>query len=328
MNQKYETDILVTGGSLEGCIAALELAKSGRRVLLTEESGSLGGASTNGLEICLDWKKIKENTAKEYARLLWQQAGAAEGLTGPLYHDQRAKLVLARWLKEAGVTVFTHIFLTEAVQEEQEVICKAECKTGTLEIHARAVVDGSAYAEASVMAGLPWKLKSDKSEGAIKWNGISAEALKAYMKPGFEEKEGCLIGELALDYEKRRGNIVYSANGIKCCHSSAFGETIFSAVRAQLPEVSVFTLSAAQAGLRIFAYELRDRLRKQAAGFEQASIIHVAPLMKLYGIRSVRRRAGDRIFPIGMEGYSNESAIIKGMETAKEVIKECAGKQD
>lgn len=319
MSQRYETDILVTGGSLEGCIAALELAKSGRKVLVTEQSGSLGGASTNGLEIYLPWEKIKDDRAREYAGRLWQQAGEKEGVAGPLYHDQKAKLVLAGWLKEAGVTVLTHIFLTEAVQKGEEVICRAECKTGTLEIHAKAVIDSTGYYEASVMAGLPWKQKSDRMESAIKWNGIPAEALKSCMKPGYEEGEGYLMGELALEHKRHSRGISYSADAVRCYHSSVFGETVFCAVRAQLPDLSVFTLSAARSGLRIYAYELRDSLRKQAVGFERASIIHAAPLAKLYGIRSVSRRAQDRIFPVSLDEYSNEAAIIRGIETAEEV---------
>lgn len=48
--KNVETDIVITGGSLEGCIAALELAKKGYQVLLTEKKGSLGGAPPT------DWK--------------------------------------------------------------------------------------------------------------------------------------------------------------------------------------------------------------------------------------------------------------------------------
>ena len=46
--KNVETDIVITSGSLEGCIAALELAKKGYQVLLTEKKGSLGGAASNG----------------------------------------------------------------------------------------------------------------------------------------------------------------------------------------------------------------------------------------------------------------------------------------
>ena len=42
-------DLLVVGGTLEGCIAAVVAARSGYKVVLIENSGSLGGLATNGL---------------------------------------------------------------------------------------------------------------------------------------------------------------------------------------------------------------------------------------------------------------------------------------
>ena len=102
MGTEYrEIDVLVTGGSLEGCIAAAELAKKGKKVLLTEKSGSLGGIATNGLENVMHPEQTAERRAAEYAGILREQAGEQEGLKGPFYHDQKAKVVLARMLKEA-----------------------------------------------------------------------------------------------------------------------------------------------------------------------------------------------------------------------------------
>lgn len=321
-----ETDVLVTGGSLEGCIAAIELAGMGKRVLLTEKNGSLGGAVSNGLETILRWNRIEEARAQEYGRLLWEQAGLAEGRKGPLLHDQKAKVVLARMLKKAGVTVLTHIFPYEMIQERKGVLCRAECKTGTLEIRSGAVIDGQAFQESAGMAGLCRKQDTDitqgtaAAEGAVKWNGIPREALKKRMLPGYEEGEGYLTGIFGLEPVLDRRGIHYACDGSRCCHSSIFGETIFSGIKVTLPELSVFALSDAMAGMRIYAYMLRDYLRENVPGFEQASIIHVAPAMNLYGLRKFERKEADRVIPIEMERYSNEEAIVKGLQAAGECM--------
>lgn len=320
MGTEYrEIDVLVTGGSLEGCIAAAELAKKGKKVLLTEKSGSLGGIATNGLENVMHPEQTAERRAAEYAGILREQAGEQEGLNGPFYHDQKAKVVLARMLKEAGVTVLTHIFPYEIMTDDKGVLCRTECKAGTLEIRSRALIDGEAFLENASMAGLPWQQGRKCAEGSVKWNGIPEKALKEMLRPGYEEGEGYLMGSLALGPVLCRKGIRYCASEIRCRYSSVFGETIFTGIRAELPEISAFTVSDALAGLRIYAYMLRDYLREQVGGCEKASIIHVAPMLGLYGIRQVTRQDSSvfpmGIFPMGMEHYSNEEAIRRGVET-------------
>lgn len=315
-----ETDVLVTGGSLEGCIAAVELAGMGKKVLLTEKNGSLGGASTNGLETVIRWNRMADSRAEEYGKLLWEQAGQAEGQKGPLYHDQKAKVVLAGMLKKAGVTVLTHIFPYEIIQEEKGVLCRAECKTGTLEIRSAAVIDGQAFQESAGMAGLSCKQGTGMAEGAVKWNGIPKEALKKLMLQDCEDGEGYLTGTFSLEPVLDRKGVHYTCSGIRCCHSSIFGETVFNGIKVTLPELSVFALSDAMAGLRIYAYALRDYLREKMPGFEKASIIHVAPVMNLYGLRKFERKESDRVFPIEIERYSNEEAILKGIQVARECM--------
>ena len=46
---KYETDVLVVGGGAAGVVAAVAAARMGRKVLLCEAGGCLGGVGTTGL---------------------------------------------------------------------------------------------------------------------------------------------------------------------------------------------------------------------------------------------------------------------------------------
>jgi len=47
MQQKMQSDVLVIGGGLGGCAAAMAAAKSGKRVILTEETDWIGGQVTS-----------------------------------------------------------------------------------------------------------------------------------------------------------------------------------------------------------------------------------------------------------------------------------------
>ena len=52
MGRELHCDVLIVGGSLGGTAAALAVAESGRRVILTEETGWLGGqATTQGVPL-------------------------------------------------------------------------------------------------------------------------------------------------------------------------------------------------------------------------------------------------------------------------------------
>lgn len=315
--KNVETDIVITGGSLEGCIAALELAKKGYQVLLTEKKGSLGGAASNGLEITL-FPELVSGTAAEYAGKIWQEAGKKEGIEGPVFLDQKCKLVLARLLKEAGVTVLTHIFPFDVKQSEKEVVLLAECKTETLEIHAKVLIDGDSFGSSLGMAQLPWKQEKTEAEGAVKWSGISGDALKKYMAPDVVEKKDCLIGKINLDFVMQEHGIAFDASDMMCCHNTLYGETIFSRIPIKLPDLDIFTLSDAYAGFRKFAYALRDNLHIEKPGFEKAAIIHVAPELEFYGIRRFPERS-ERLFAINITDYTNEAAIIEGIDVAARV---------
>lgn len=46
MDRAYNTEILIAGGSFGGVSAALAACKAGRRVIMTEETGWIGGQAT------------------------------------------------------------------------------------------------------------------------------------------------------------------------------------------------------------------------------------------------------------------------------------------
>lgn len=72
--------------------------------------------------------------------------------------------------------------------------------------------------------------------------------------------------------------------------------------------------------MRSYAYRLREKLRSSRKGFEQASIICVAPEIGLYGIRKRRKLQEGRLFAMNLQEYSNEAAIMTGVSVADRVV--------
>lgn len=313
--KRIDTEVYVAGGSLEGCIAALQLAGQGKKVLLTEKKGSLGGAASNGMEIFLSPERVEQEQGREYAEALLERAGQREGLKGPVFHDQKCKLVLAEMLRDAGVTVLTHIFPFEINPCDTEMVCLADCKTEILEIHCRAMIDAQPFGECLE----EWEEGSLKAQGAVKWSGIPKEALQDILEPGYTEEDDFLQGTVNLGYVWTKDGITYGNGSVKCSCCTKFGETVMGGIPIELPDTSVVTLSRAEAGMRSYAYRLREKLRSSRKGFEQASIICVAPEIGLYGIRKRRKLQEGRLFAMNLQEYSNEAAIMTGVSVAESV---------
>lgn len=102
-------DVCVYGGTSGGVVAAVQAARMGKRVVLAEPGGHLGGMSSGGL----GWTDFGSKTGKAeiggLAREFYRRVGRHYG------HDEEftlephvAEQVFDEWVKEAGVTVLFH----------------------------------------------------------------------------------------------------------------------------------------------------------------------------------------------------------------------------
>ena len=128
-------DILVAGGGVAGCAAALEAARSGKKVALIEKTTQLGGLGTIGLinlfvPLCNGrGVQIIKGMADEFLRLsveygfdtipaVWQNGEPGQGKTDRRltcrYSAPIFSLVLCKTLTEAGVDICFDTIVTEA----------------------------------------------------------------------------------------------------------------------------------------------------------------------------------------------------------------------
>lgn len=165
-----EADIVVVGGGTTGPIAAIAAARRGKKVILIERFGSLGGNLTLGL-----------NTKPSGAMVgglpleLWNLARSVGG-AGPDYmavvktggvkiaspcDPEMMKILLTRLCVQSGVRLLFETFVSGPVVEDGRVTgVIIENKAGRQVIGARVVIDCSADADIAAKAGAPFVMGS------------------------------------------------------------------------------------------------------------------------------------------------------------------------
>ena len=113
-----KTEIAVIGGGPAGLSAAITAARAGKRVLLIEQNGYLGGNATLGLPLLgfldLDGKRIVGGIAQEYVNRLTARGQCFGHRACPKHNSvtnidpEGFKLLAIEMCREAGVDVILH----------------------------------------------------------------------------------------------------------------------------------------------------------------------------------------------------------------------------
>ena len=155
-------DVLVVGAGTSGCSAAVAAARRGMRVAIVDRYGFLGGTATAAMVGCLcGVYTCSPNTVTVVAghlreitdRLEERRSGYKRKHRYQLDHEV-LKLVLDRWLSEAGVEILFQTQVVEAVVEAGAVRgVIIETKAGRGAIRASVVIDSSGDADVIARAG-------------------------------------------------------------------------------------------------------------------------------------------------------------------------------
>jgi len=114
---QHTADLVIVGGGVGGCAAALAAADAGLRVVLTEETDRVGGQVTSQLVSALDEHASVEQFpgSASYGAFRDAVRAAYGGRTNPgggwvsrlCFEPQVGQGVLTGWLAERGVSVLT-----------------------------------------------------------------------------------------------------------------------------------------------------------------------------------------------------------------------------
>ena len=163
-----EADVVVCGGGPGGFSAAIAAARHGARTVLIERYGFLGGLATAGLVAPILGHTASQSHTPIVEGLLRELTERMHALGGaPAWEDacmewgirfdaEALKVVLDELCAEAGVELWLHTWLADALVEDGRIVAAVvETKSGRGAVAGRVFVDATGDADLAVRAGAP-----------------------------------------------------------------------------------------------------------------------------------------------------------------------------
>lgn len=165
-----EADVVVVGGGTTGPIAAIAAARRGRKVVLIERFGSLGGVLTLGLNTKPSGALVG-GIPLEIWNLARSVGGAGDDYmattkTGGVHiasptDPEIMKMLLTRLCVEAGVQILFETFVSAPYVEDGAITgVIVESKSGRQFVGSKVLIDCSADADMAAKAGVPFVMGS------------------------------------------------------------------------------------------------------------------------------------------------------------------------
>ncbi len=199
-----EADVLVAGGGVSGCAAAVAAARTGARTILVERNGFLGGVATASLMANIgnrfltgDGMRVVRGFAGDLVDRLVEDRAASplwehRDVPGCTIDSERLKVVLIDMLQDWGVTVLTHSLATRPLLEDIAVKgIFIESKSGRQAVLAGATVDATGEADIAHRAGAETTWDGGSASVIFKMAGVDLDAFVDFL---LEDPEGFPAG--------------------------------------------------------------------------------------------------------------------------------------
>ncbi len=172
-----EADVVVVGGGTTGPIAAIAAARRGRKVVLIERFGSLGGILTLGLNtkpsgalvggIPLEIWNLARSVGGAGADYMATTKTGGVHIASPT-DPEIMKMLLTRLCVEAGVQILFETFVSAPHVENGAITgVIIESKSGRQFVGAKVLIDCSADADMAAKAGAPFVMGSGERDAKM-----------------------------------------------------------------------------------------------------------------------------------------------------------------
>lgn len=161
----HKKDLIIIGGGLSGCAAALAAARQGLSVTLIEKGNALGGAPANNLVIpYMPYWTVKNGEIKYLSQGYFTeindklvQLNAYDGKS--IFNEEFLKIVLEDLLLKENVDIRYHALLVGAKSDDGKVTSvQIADKSGINELSAKYFIDASGDAALTAFAGFDFQL--------------------------------------------------------------------------------------------------------------------------------------------------------------------------
>lgn len=299
-------DVVVCGGGPGGIMAALAAARGGAKTCLIERYGFLGGMATAGLVAPIsvfnyNGRRIIDGLPWEFIERLTEIGGAREEkpLGNITFSPEKYKLLAPRMLKEAGVDIFFHSYITGIrTTEEKDSKTRIEYviidnKNGAEAIGGKYFIDATGDSDLAWMAGVPMQpIKGELQPASLIFmlSGVDTDALPMIR----HSQQGVNYHDLAIRdiFTKLREEgteDVPMFGGPWYCGILADGIVLVNMTRHFADMTDNRVAGEIECLLRENAHKYTELLRKYIPAFKNAELIATAPMT---GIRETRRILG------------------------------------
>lgn len=300
-------DVVVAGGGPAGFCAALAAARSGKKTLLVEFGGALGGMITTGLHqaVAIYYSaqhhppRIIGGVPWEFTQRVLERDGGHMGGGVVFFEMETVKLVLEEMMEEAGVDLLYHTLAADALVENDALRgIIMENKSGRQAVLAGCVVDCTADADVAARAGAPFHQGRDE-DGLVqpvtlmfRVGGIDMDRyLEVRKREGWKMAETIRAAIDAGDLEPFHTMM----SGLWWCPQRPDHLGVNYTNLTGIDPTSAEDITRATVVMRRQAWQTVAAFRKHLPGWEDAYLIDTAPYV---GTRESRRIVGEETLTI------------------------------
>lgn len=348
---ELKTEILVIGAGPAGLSAAITAARRGKKVLLVEKNGYLGGNATLGLPLLgfldLDGRRIVGGIAQEYVNRLVKRGQCFGHRTCPKHNSvtnidpEGFKLLAIEMCRKAGVEVLLHLEACR-VEKNNGKINKVVFygKGNEVTVEAELFIDCTGDGDVAYLSDCTFE-SGQPGTGVLQpptvmytLENVDTAKLFDYIEEHPDEmtfsatidhREGydadyfraspnhVFVG-LAKIFERVRseGKCPVDRNTLIYIKSVNPGEVYVNSTRLlNTDATNIFDLTRAELDGQLQTYALTEMLQENVPGFENCFVSSIAPTL---GVRETRRFKGIRCLTGDMllDGVIEDDTIALG----------------
>lgn len=319
-------DVIVMGGGISGCMAAIAAARMGASVLLVERLPFLGGTLTAcGVGPMMSFhageKQVVCGIPDELVQRLVKKGFSPGHIVDTIgytatvtpFDNEGMKTELENMVIESGCKVLYHTLLAGVGHGQYGIDCLSLCgKTGPMKVAAKVYVDATGDGDLSAMAGVGFSIgrpQDDKPQAIsmmLRVNNVNMAEVRAYIAghsqefPALEGKEDLPLkasrlgaGGFTEAVARAKADGAYPALGpeVLMFECNTPGEVIINTSRLYgYNTLDAWSLSEAEIAGRQQAAELYRFAKAYLPGFQKAQLMYTGPYL---GIRSSRQIQGE-----------------------------------
>ncbi len=328
-NYECTADIAVIGAGPAGLSAAISAARKGKKVILLEKNGYLGGNATLGLPLLgfldVNGRRIVGGIAQEYVTRLIER-GQCHGHRTCAKHNSTTnidpegfKILAIEMCREAGVDIILHTETVDVVKEGRTIKSAILYGKGNrVTVNADIFIDCTGDGDLAYLAGCSFEsgqegtgvlqpptvmftledVDTDKVYDHIEKHpeemtySATIDHRAGYDAPYFRADLNHVFVGLRQTFTKLReeGRLPVKRETLIYIKSFKQGEVYVNSTRLiNTDATDIYDLTNAELDGQLQCAELTEVLRESVPGFENCFISHIAPSL---GVRETRRFKG------------------------------------